>query len=1175
MRFLLMSLVIVIITNYGFTQSSPFYHSAVPQSPSAGAAAKSASIPVNYYTGLPQISIPFYAYSGQGSNLNFSVALNYFAGGVKVAEEPTSIGQGWNLSSGGIITRLVRGVPDDYPSLGYISNINPIPGSLSNEELLEYAKANKDGQSDIYQFNFGGIGGRFYLGKGTFSIYGTVDQKFVFVPSANLQLTTSTGPIPNSTFGGINSFVITTEDGTRYLFEDCELTKLECWSYPENPPYYGKFYASSWHLSKIIAPYNTDTISLEYETYALSNTYLLPEYSRHNVNSGYSEEEYKSPGVQITRHAKRLKKVTLPDKSIIDFIYKTKARCDIAGDYALEKIELRKNSELKKGIKLKQSYSTSNGFIDGDICEQYDYANKRMFLAKATEYTQSGDSNPYNFEYENEVFLPSFTSRSQDEYGFFNGADNSRLIPPYAAANLIGANRSSDFSFAKAGSLKKFTLPTGAYNVFDYESNKKTTIILNPQSQPFSSASVFTVNTTVFQSNKNSFVCKVGTTNGQTCPWGDCLSSVIVKLNFQGISTPLQFNGDEIKNGISKEFELPNGSYSVTATATFPPNFSANFVLNWSNESVQPETITGGLRLKKIITGNGIDPSKDISRLLNYNFQSSPNSSGYTYELPKYDYTFTQGVEKRRRKGLNWEYYWEYQPKLIRSSGPYNVLTYPQGNTIGYSRVEVTEGDEKEHVAKTVYEFTSFKDLYEASRADYQWLLTNSYNSHPYHPFDKGDFFLGLPKRTSVFDNTGKLKKKTDNYFLLWKFDYANWAGYFTGLNVALTAEHTQYSGAKILYFDKKYVAPVSGNSFLFKTVDSTYFDNGSATGTYTERTLGAYNTVRKVTTDYDLKKGQKLEQRFYYPFDYTYPYGTLLDSIDNFPFKFGYNTSPIANETWITENNNSSKLLSAGVVELKRFNNVVKPWKSYKLLSTAPVPVSAIGEFNSNQLVRNSTLIKQVSEFDLYSSKGLNVQVTNNITGQSSSQIFDKNEATLLASVTNATNSEIAFTSFETEEQGNWVWDGTIVSGVSALTGKKYFSFSNGLSSFISKPGVLPAGKNYILSFYVKNGNPAVAAPIIRQEYNPVTGWTYYEYRIAGGNSVFIQSGGIMDELRLHPEGSEMTTYTYEHLTGVSSVCNSENRIVKYEYDSFGRLKTERDVNGAIIKFYEYGTRK
>lgn len=49
------------------------------------------------------------------------------------------------------------------------------------------------------------------------------------------------------------------------------------------------------------------------------------------------------------------------------------------------------------------------------------------------------------------------------------------------------------------------------------------------------------------------------------------------------------------------------------------------------------------------------------------------------------------------------------------------------------------------------------------------------------------------------------------------------------------------------------------------------------------------------------------------------------------------------------------------------------------------------------------------------------------------------------------------------------------------------------------------------------------------------------------------------------------ITFYTYKPLIGVTSVTDSRGVCKYYDYDSFGRLKTERDHNGNIIKSYAY----
>src|SRR6185312_614202 len=63
----------------------------------SGAASRLASTPVNYYTGIPNISIPLYNYSHH-NGIGLNVSLDYIgAGGVKVNEIPSTSGLGWYL----------------------------------------------------------------------------------------------------------------------------------------------------------------------------------------------------------------------------------------------------------------------------------------------------------------------------------------------------------------------------------------------------------------------------------------------------------------------------------------------------------------------------------------------------------------------------------------------------------------------------------------------------------------------------------------------------------------------------------------------------------------------------------------------------------------------------------------------------------------------------------------------------------------------------------------------------------------------------------------------------------------------------------------------------------------------------------------------------------------------
>ena len=82
--------------------------------PEAASLGRYGEIPVSEYTGVPEISIPLYTV--QDGELSLPLSLTYHASGIKVAQEATWVGLGWDLQAGGCINRIVSGSYDkEYP----------------------------------------------------------------------------------------------------------------------------------------------------------------------------------------------------------------------------------------------------------------------------------------------------------------------------------------------------------------------------------------------------------------------------------------------------------------------------------------------------------------------------------------------------------------------------------------------------------------------------------------------------------------------------------------------------------------------------------------------------------------------------------------------------------------------------------------------------------------------------------------------------------------------------------------------------------------------------------------------------------------------------------------------------------------------------------------------------
>ena len=78
-------------------------------SPTAYQFLKQVVVPVNEYNGTPNISIPIYTIKEPG--LSIPISLMYNASGIKVTEEASWVGLGWDISLGSIV-QVVKGGND-------------------------------------------------------------------------------------------------------------------------------------------------------------------------------------------------------------------------------------------------------------------------------------------------------------------------------------------------------------------------------------------------------------------------------------------------------------------------------------------------------------------------------------------------------------------------------------------------------------------------------------------------------------------------------------------------------------------------------------------------------------------------------------------------------------------------------------------------------------------------------------------------------------------------------------------------------------------------------------------------------------------------------------------------------------------------------------------------------
>lgn len=127
---------------------------------------------VNLYTGTINIDVPMYTY--KDPDFEIPISLGYASNGYKPNIQTGILGLGWYLNAGGIITREIRGIADNYYGEGYFKMQNK---RIVKGEYYKYSTNNvsfkQDGtnvfydtQPDVFHFNFMGHTGYFvFLAK--------------------------------------------------------------------------------------------------------------------------------------------------------------------------------------------------------------------------------------------------------------------------------------------------------------------------------------------------------------------------------------------------------------------------------------------------------------------------------------------------------------------------------------------------------------------------------------------------------------------------------------------------------------------------------------------------------------------------------------------------------------------------------------------------------------------------------------------------------------------------------------------------------------------------------------------------------------------------------------------------------------------------------------------------
>ncbi len=436
----------------------------MPPPPNASSIIKNGMLSVNKNTGSPNVNIPLYTLKGQ--KLSTAVSLSYNSTGIKVDEVAGRAGMGWALNAGGVVTRTLRGSPDE-------SNTRITPPATPGNDCNTYTFLDRadryyapgsgyDAQPDLFNFNMNGHSGSFVF-DGSGAAMAVNPEQF---------------KIESNFAGGATwNFRITTNDGIIYTFGGDDATekskRMSSCGRAINDSL-----ANAWYLTEIKHP-NGETITFTYTKLAYKYDSGITETK--TWASGCGVPTNPDPCMHVVGTRGELLTTITNNFTTISFSYIS--RSDV-GDKLVSEISIK--AAATPGVTIGKfilTYTEETAAAFSAVTVMAGVSGiaptKTPYLTGLKEESQGAEYyRQHYFSYYEPNQRPPRCSYAQDHWGYFNGINNSTLIPPPAdpvtASNIptANANRSPSESSARKGLLKTITYPTGGTETIEYGINK-------------------------------------------------------------------------------------------------------------------------------------------------------------------------------------------------------------------------------------------------------------------------------------------------------------------------------------------------------------------------------------------------------------------------------------------------------------------------------------------------------------------------------------------------------------------------------------------------------------------------------------------------------------------------------------------------------------------------------
>lgn len=419
----------------------------IPPSPGSSSLIRDITNPVNYATGVVGIQMPLYTLSC--GDINIPIYLSYQASGIKVRDAAGWTGLGWNLSTGGKITRMVRKRPDEdgYNREGVESEKDAFKaGSLQNwyNNFLDWYNGDFDGEPDVYYYELPDRSGMFVrdvMGKAWTIPYQPLDIRWInsqyFIISDEKGYTYTFGPDGRET-SGVTTY--TNKDATKKTFS----------------------YTSTWNLTSV-----TDACNNEIRFNYISGKQIIMQDKDTQASILIKNDN----GIYVVKERDstiQYSTTTIQPKYLRYMI------ADSGDCVYFESVEDQENEINTRRLSEIKIYNTIGDYLKS-IRFGYSYfgtKSKRLKLDKVYECINNKVLMLGWFEYA-PWYIPNRETRDFDHWGYYNGADNkSDLVKgECVGVRFPGASREANLTYACSGILTRINMATGGYIDYEYELN--------------------------------------------------------------------------------------------------------------------------------------------------------------------------------------------------------------------------------------------------------------------------------------------------------------------------------------------------------------------------------------------------------------------------------------------------------------------------------------------------------------------------------------------------------------------------------------------------------------------------------------------------------------------------------------------------------------------------------